>query len=155
MSRTLACLKLEAYSQPKEYSKHCQRSLIERFVKIPAVLFKPKLEKSKKFLYFLIFQKIKLSGSNIKKFLIFSQKKAILIFQETETPKKFLKFQEMELSYISRTYISGSNFLRKPTIIFWEIKPSGPKLKNLYFWRELVRPENQKFYIFVYSEGIF
>ena len=61
----------------------------------------------------------------------------------------------MELSYISRTYISGRNFLRKPTIIFWEIKPSGPKLKNLYFWRELVRPENQKFYIFVYSEGIF
>ena len=32
---------------------------------------------------------------------IFSQKKAVLIFQETETPKRFLVFQEMELSYIS------------------------------------------------------
>ena len=41
-----------------------------------------------------------------KKFLIFSQKKPFLIFQETETWKKILIFQEMELSYIS-----GSNFL--------------------------------------------
>ena len=65
---------------------------------------------------------MELSSSNIKKFLIFSQKKAFLIFQETETPKKFLifsqkkavltftetetlkiflMFQETELSYIS------------------------------------------------------
>ena len=31
---------------------------------------------------------MELFGPNIKKFLIFSQKKAFLIFQETETPKK-------------------------------------------------------------------
>ena len=42
------------------------------------------------------------SGSSIKKFLIFSQKKAFLIFWETETPKKKFTFQETELSYISR-----------------------------------------------------
>ena len=42
-----------------------------------------------------------LSCSNIKKFLIFSQKKAFLIFPETETPKKFIIFQEKELYYIS------------------------------------------------------
>ena len=44
---------------------------------------------------------MKLSNSNIKKFVIFSQKKAILIFQETETPKNFFIFRETELSYIS------------------------------------------------------
>ena len=41
---------------------------------------------------------MELSDSNIKKFLIFSQKKAFLTFQETETPQKFLIFQETELS---------------------------------------------------------
>ena len=46
---------------------------------------------------FLIFQEMKTP----KKFLIFSQKKAFLIFRETETPKKFLIFQETELFYIS------------------------------------------------------
>ena len=46
-----------------------------------------------------------LSSSNIKKFPIFSLKKAFLIFQETETSKKFLIFEETELSCIS-----GSNF---------------------------------------------
>ena len=49
---------------------------------------------------------MKLSSSNIKKFLIFSQKKAFLIFRITETQKKFLMFQETELSYIL-----GNNFL--------------------------------------------
>ena len=39
---------------------------------------------------------MKLSSSNIKKFLMFSQKKALLIFWETETPKKFLIFRETE-----------------------------------------------------------
>ena len=39
---------------------------------------------------------MELSGSNIKAFLIFSQKKAFLIFRERETSKKFLTFQEME-----------------------------------------------------------
>ena len=42
---------------------------------------------------------MKLSGSNIKKFLIFSQKKALLLFQETEIPKKisYMLFREIEL----------------------------------------------------------
>ena len=31
---------------------------------------------------------------------LFSEKKAFLIFQETETPKKLLIFQETKLSYI-------------------------------------------------------
>ena len=44
---------------------------------------------------------MELSTSNIKKFLIFSQKKTFLIFRETETSKKFLIFQETELFYSS------------------------------------------------------
>ena len=47
-----------------------------------------------------ILQKIDLSISSVKKFLIFSQKKAVLIFQETETPKKFILFQKTEISNI-------------------------------------------------------
>ena len=42
---------------------------------------------------------MKLSCSNIKKFLI---------FQKTEIPKKFFIFQEMELSYISGKVCSES-----------------------------------------------
>ena len=37
---------------------------------------------------------MELSNSNIKKFLIFSLKKAFLIFQERETLKKFLIFSQ-------------------------------------------------------------
>ena len=48
---------------------------------------------------------MELSTFNIKKFYIFPRKKAVLIFQETETPKKLLIFLETELFYIS-----GSNF---------------------------------------------
>ena len=66
---------------------------------------------------------MELSSSNIKKFLLFSQKKAFLIFQETESfytsgngnpekipyisgngnSEKLLIFQETELSYISES----------------------------------------------------
>ena len=42
-----------------------------------------------------------------EKFLIFSQNKACLMLQETENPKKFLIFQEMELSYFLR--VSNTN----------------------------------------------
>ena len=50
---------------------------------------------------FLIFRNMELANSNIKKLLIFSQKKAFLIFWETKTPKKILIFQETEVFYIS------------------------------------------------------
>ena len=38
---------------------------------------------------------MELSSSNIKKSLIFSQKKALLICRETETTKKLFIFQEV------------------------------------------------------------
>ena len=44
---------------------------------------------------------MELSGSNIKKIFIFSQKEAFLIFREMKIPKKLFIFQETEFSYIS------------------------------------------------------
>ena len=50
-----------------------------------------------KFLCFLIFQEMELSGSNITKFLIFAQKKAwkILYTSGNGNPKKLLTFQKV------------------------------------------------------------
>ena len=67
-------------------------------MQLPSAPFKPTL---KKFFYFIIFPEMEISGSNIKKFLIFSYisrngnpppPKEFLIFQETETLKSFLYF---------------------------------------------------------------
>ena len=57
-----------------------------------------KKKKKKKFLYFR-------KQNPRKKFLYIFSKKAVLIFEKTESPEKFVIFQETELSYIS-----GSNF---------------------------------------------
>ena len=50
---------------------------------------------------------MELSGSNIKK-IIFSQKKAFLIFQEMETPKKIFQERETLKNYL---YSRKWNFL--------------------------------------------
>ena len=83
-----------------------------------------------------------------KKFLVFSQKKAVLIFRETETSKIFFKFQKMgdpktffifqekKFCYISgngsskkTSYISGSNFLLSKT-------KKNPFLKSFLCFRK-------------------
>ena len=59
-----------------------------------------------------------------KKILIFSQKKAFRIFRERETPKKFVIFQETELSYISgnETFLYfGKGIFR--TLRYLELEP--------------------------------
>ena len=65
---------------------------------------------------------MELLSFNIKKFqeteapekiLIFSQKKAFLIFQETESPKKNFTFQESELSYFSLIFQEATFGARK------------------------------------------
>ena len=60
---------------------------------------------------------MELSCSNIKKFLIFSQKKAFLVFRETESPKKLFIFHETKLSYISgnKTF-RGRKIKKKSTL---------------------------------------
>ena len=52
---------------------------------------------------FIIFQEMKLANFNIGKFLTFSQKKAFVVFRETETPKKFFMFQETEVLIFKET----------------------------------------------------
>ena len=49
--------------------------------------------------------------SNIKKLLIFSQKKAVLIFQETETLKEFLIFSRKKTFLIFRETETPKKFL--------------------------------------------
>ena len=97
-------------------------------MELPSTYFKPKLEKikkkdqlSKKFIL------TELSSSNIRKFLIFSQKKAFLIFQEIKTPKKFFIFQETELSYI----LGNGN--PKKLLIFQKVNFQTRKMKKKHF----------------------
>ena len=72
-----------------------------------------------------------------RKFLIFSQKKDFLIFQETKTPKRFFRFQEMKLSYISR------NGNPKKPFIFQRMELPSQKLKKfVIFWQETPKPES-------------
>ena len=97
--------------------------------------------KSKKKLYFLIFREIEFSVSNISKFLTFSQKKAFLIFRETETPQKNPKsssyFRKQNFLIFRETYISRSNFSsskneKNPLWYFrkWKLKSLVPSLKT-------------------------
>ena len=60
-----------------------------------------------------------------KKFLIFSQNKAFLIFRETETPKKFFMFQEI-------FYISASIFPR--STIFYTFSYKEAKFSKLKYF---------------------
>ena len=62
-------------------------------------------------------------SDNNKKLLVFSKKKACLIFQGTETLKKFI-FQETELSYIS------ANGNPKKRLIYHEANSELKKKKN-------------------------
>ena len=69
---------------------------------------------------------MKLSDSNIKKLLIFSQKKAFLIFRETEAPKKNV------------LYFTGNgtllNFRNRPKklAIFPEVTLRAQKIKETH-----------------------
>ena len=78
------------------------------------------------------------SGSNIKKFLVFSQKKPFLIFRETETPKKFLIFKERELSYILGNFLYFNIVTRNGKIV-WKHGPNGPNGPNGPFYTLMLR----------------
>ena len=94
---------------------------------------------------------MELSGLNIKKFVIFSQKKSFLIFRELETTKNslyfrkrnFLIFQETEtlknLLYFRREFSSQKNKKKntlKMFLIFRKMEFSSPKLKKLLLFQE-------------------
>ena len=111
---------------------------------------------------------MELSNSNIKKFLIFSQKKAFLIFQETENPKKFLIFSQKKAVLIfpetetlkiflmflktELSYISGNGNPKK-LLIFQEVnfqarknKKNLPQKSFLYF-RKLKPKKNFLYFL--------
>ena len=91
--RTTSILRTMAYLEPEAYFEYCQTSTMERFAKNSYVA------RLKKFLYL---QEMELSGSCIKKLLIFSLKKFFLMFQETEPPKKcIIFFLNKSFSYIA------------------------------------------------------
>ena len=105
-------------------------------------LFDPKLEKTKKLhpdKKPLLFCKMEISSSNIKKFLIFSyisgnenHKKILYILgNRKRSSKKLLIFQEMEL--LSRRSKNKRNLSRKKFLIFQEIEPSGSNIKKFLY----------------------
>ena len=94
---------------------------------------------------FFIFWKMKLFGSNIKKFLIFSQKKDFLIFRETKTSINYLQFRKRNFFITQQTsYISRSNgpssknkktHSEKMSYISGKWKVLAPNFKNLLYFR--------------------
>ena len=101
---------------PKKNSLYLRKRSPKKASYIPGNgTFQPKPEKNLKSSLrkkFLIFQKMELSNSKIKKFLIISQKKAFLIFSQKKPPT-LSGLGPQKLSKIS--YI----FSNKP-LIFWE-----------------------------------
>ena len=126
---------------------------------MPSALLSPSSKKIKKNTpkKFLIFQGMELSGSWIKKFVmfqemklcsskrffIFSQKKAFLIFQETETPKKFFIFLETELSYISGSNLPSWKSKKKPLLKSFLYFGKWKSKNFFYFRKELTKPQKQ------------
>ena len=88
---------------------------------------------------------MKLFGSNIKKFLIFSQKKDFLIFRETKTSINYLHFRKrnffitQQTSYISRSNDPSSKNKKthseKMSYISGKWKVLAPNFKNLLYFR--------------------
>ena len=136
-----------------------KKRLVFRIMERPALILKKFLifRETETLKRFHIFRKMKLSSSNIKKFLRFSQKKTVVIIQEMETRKNsscfrkrnFLIFQETDTL---KKHISGSNFLSskkknsplKHLLYFGKWSFLAPGLKHFsYFWGELAKPENQ------------
>ena len=102
--RTLTYLELEAYSEPETLSEHCQnlqRNILQKNSDLALILVQARKIKKCTPKKFLIFQKMKLSGSNIKKILIFSYTsgngKHFLYFRKRKNRKSFLYFLEINL----------------------------------------------------------
>ena len=69
---------------------------------------------------------MELSLPNVRRFLIFSQKKTFLIFQKTESPKKFFYTPGTKLSYIS------GNGNTKKLLIFQKVTFRARKVKRTH-----------------------
>ena len=74
-------------------------------------------------------QEMELSSCNTKTILIFSQKKAFLLFQKMENLGKFLIFSQKKVVLIFRKTETLKNYLyfRKPNFLIFQEKPQKPK----------------------------
>ena len=85
---------------------------------------------SSKIKKFPTFREMELSGSNVKKFLKFSQKNAFLIFKESElsyisgngNPKKLLIFQEVTVHARKMKRTTIKKFFRKKNFLTPSLK---------------------------------
>ena len=110
-------------------------------MQLPGAHFSPKFK-----------QEIKLSGSNNQKCLIFSQKKAFVIFQEMEIwKKKFFIFQEWTLKSQAKKFSYFLRFSKTNTfsiIIFIRITTI-----NLYVFNEIIFfYKNFRIIVFIFSK---
>ena len=83
---------------------------------------------------------MELSSSNINKFLIFSQKKTFLIFQEMETLKKLPMFSQKKRVLIfwkTKTLKNSLYFRRRNFLIFHEEVPKSEKKQNLLYFSKI------------------
>ena len=106
MFRTRSIFRTLLYSEPETYSEQCQTSAIIHVFKnsyLTHFLGPSSKNKTINILSCIIFRLMELYSSNIKKFLIFSQKKAFLRFRESEIPSSlywrkpnYLIFEETE-----------------------------------------------------------
>ena len=81
----------------------------------------------------LYFGKMELSNSNIKNFLLFSQTKAVHIFQETETPITFLLFSKLFFNFRKRKTQNNSLYLTKSNFLIFQETETLRKFR--YFGR--------------------
>ena len=95
---------------------------------------------------FLIFRKMKLSSSNIKKILRFSHKKAFLIFQETNPPPPSKQKKKNSL-YFNKQNINSGNGNPKKLLILQERASRLKKLKKSLNVSYI--SENRTFYFLV------
>ena len=84
---------------------------------------------------FLIFRRIGLSSSNIKKVLTFSQRKAFLMFSQK---KSFFIFStNRTLHFLSQNSQKTKNPSRNKFLIFQEMELSRPKPKKFLIFLEM------------------
>ena len=84
-----------------------------------------KIPSNEKFLYF---QEMELSSSNIKKFLIFFQNKAFLIFREMQLSYILGNGNPDKISYISR---NGTFLYFRKFLIFHKVTFQAYKVKTI------------------------
>ena len=116
--RTASIFRTLAYLEPEAYSEHCQTCVMKRFATWR--IFSPSSKKQKK----ITPRKWNFLALMLKKLLIFSRKKTLLILQETKSQKRF-------------SYISGNGSSKKNFLYFRKRNLQSPKNKQKICYEEI------------------